>query len=577
MKYPRCPPPPRYRHFLLSLILPASFCLAPLAVAQQSPKADAITGRVLGDDGHPLVNAMIDAQEVEARGPNRIYRRVTTDDEGYFRLTRLPPGHYAITASAEGYLHATARASERPTQPRDIYFQPGASVNITLQKGGVITGRVTNAEDRAVVAVTVTLEYVRDGYDRTIAAAWVEKEVWTDDRGVFRVFGLRPGSYLVRAGGRGQQYRGVSPHDSDAPTYYPSAKRETASEVRVRAGEEATGIDIRYLGERGYAIRGVVTGANDFKRAPNLKLTRLPGGGQAGFSFARVEENSIKFDFEGLADGEYELSAAREASDDDDGAASPPRRVTIDGADVNGIELRLIPFSSLSGRIIIAPDSPICQIQQGRQLTDFSLILHRDDAPQSEPPQGRTNQQGEFEIRKVEAGYYRLAPRLPIYWYLRAITLPGPAPAHRPVDVLRQGLTLQPGQHRTGLIMTVAEGGAVLGGRMYSPTNGVRLPAHIRVYLVPAEPVSANDLHRYAVTDLSIDSAFMFGNLAPGRYWILARAVPDEESSKLPVRPAAWYTESRVKLWREAKAAKTEIELQPCQRILDHLLQFGPK
>ena len=31
----------------------------------------------------------------------------------------------------------------------------------------------------------------------------------------------------------------------DAPTYYPSATRDTAAEVSLRGGEESSGIDIR--------------------------------------------------------------------------------------------------------------------------------------------------------------------------------------------------------------------------------------------------------------------------------------------------------------------------------------------
>jgi hypothetical protein len=62
--------------------------------------------------------------------------------------------------------------------------------------------------------------------------------------------------------------------------------------------------------------------------------------------------------------------------------------------------------------------------------------------------------------------------------------------------------------------------------------------------------------------------------LAPGRYWILARAVPDKKSSEQPARPAAWDAESRVKLWRDAKAANSLIELQPCQNVRDHVLRY---
>jgi hypothetical protein len=563
--------PPRFFRSLTAPVLLVLSGLAPVGAARQP---DAITGRVLGDDGNPLAHARVSADKAGARGPERIYRATTTDDEGYFQLTMLPSGEYLISASAEGYLSTTVSVTERPAQPNDRYFRPGASVTITLKKGGVITGRVTAADDQAVVAVLVSLEYVREADDRPRDAPYVVREEWTDDRGVYRFYGLRPGSYLVRAGGRGRQDRWASAFDSDAPTYYPSAPLENATEVRVGAGEEARGIDIRYRGERGHAIHGVVAGAADFNRRPYIKLNRLPGA-QFGFTYSRVEDQSLKFDFEGLPDGEYELIAGRTVSDEDDGGASAPRRVTIKGADVNGIELRLIQFASLSGRFIIAADSTDCQIQQRRRLVDVSLTLHREGAAQSEPSNDRPNQQGEFVIRGLEAGRYQLAAMLPhMEWYLRAIVQPGPAPENRPVDVSRQGLMLRPGERATGLVVTVAEGAALLVGKVIPATEGARLPTRLRAHLVPAEPASADDALRYAET--AVESAGRFGmrHLAPGRYYLLARPAPDAESSETQPRPAARNAESRAKLWREASAAKVEIELQACQRVTDYVLRY---
>ena len=566
--------PQRFFRSVTAPVLLVLSGLAPIGAAQQS---DAITGRVLGDDGNPVVNARVQANEAEARGPNRIPHSTTTDDEGYFRLAGLQPGDYYITANAAGYLSTTASATERPAQPNDRYFRPGASVTITLKKGGVITGSVTDAEGRAVVAVPVSLEYVREADDRPRTANYVGIGEWTDDRGVFRFYGLRPGSYLVRAGGRGPQDRGATAFDSDAPTYYPSSAQENATEVKVNAGEEATGIDIRYRGERGHAIRGVVAGMVDLNRRPYIKLNRQPGA-QIGFTYSRIEDQSLKFDFEGLPDGEYELIAGRTVSDEDDGAASAPRRVTIKGADVNGIELRLTLFASLSGRLILATDSADCQIQQRRRLTDVTLLLHRDGAAKPEPAQERFNQQGEFAIRGVEAGLYRLAAGLPhAEWYLRAITQPGPAPASQPVDVSRQGLTLKPGERKTGLIMTVAEGAAFLNGKVISSSEGASLPTRLRVYLVPAESVSADDALRYAETEAESNGRFTVRHLAPGRYWLLARPATDAESSEAQPRPAAWSAESRAKLWRDARASKVEIELQACQRVMDYVLRYEPR
>jgi hypothetical protein len=102
---------------------------------------------------------------------------------------------------------------------------------------------------------------------------------------------------------------------------------------------------------------------------------------------------------------------------------STPHRVTIKGADVNGIELRLNLLSSLSGRFVHAADSADCQIQNRRRLTDVSLILQRNGSAEPESSQGRLDQQGEFATRGLVAGSYRLGAWLPhMEWYLRAIT-----------------------------------------------------------------------------------------------------------------------------------------------------------
>ncbi|MBO0859376.1 MAG: carboxypeptidase regulatory-like domain-containing protein [Chloracidobacterium sp.] len=550
--------------------------LALIGAAQQSPKTDAITGRVISDDGNPLALASVQANEAEARGPNHIPHSTTTNDEGYFSLDGLPPGDYYISASAGGYLSTAVFATERSDQPNDRYFRPGASVTVTLKKGGVITGRVTDSGGRAVVAVPLTLEYARDESGRPRKAVYVEHEGWTDDRGVYRFYGLQPGSYLVCASCRGRQDRGATAFDSDTPTYYPSSARENATEVKVAAGEEVTGVDIRYRGERGRAIRGVVAGAADFKFPPHIRLSSP--GAQTRITYLNIKDQSLKFEIEGLPDGEYELTAARGVSGEDDGAGSEPRRVAIKGADINGIELRLIPFGSVHGRLILVTDSADCRIQQRKGISDIAPILYRDDAALRGFMIDRPSQQGEFAIRGVEAGRYRLAARLPhAEWFLRSITQPGLAPVNRPVDVSRQGLTLQPGERITGLIATIAEGAALLSGKVISAAEGAGLPARLRVYLIPSEPSSADDALRYVETEVESDGRFTMRHLAPGRYYLLARPATAAESPETQPRPAAWSAESRAELRREASAAKVEIELQACQRTTNYTLRYEPR
>jgi hypothetical protein len=73
---------------------------------------------------------------------------------------------------------------------------------------------------------------------------------------------------------------------------------------------------------------------------------------------------------------------------------------------------------------------------------------------------------------------------------------------------------------------------------------------------------------------LSVLLFYLLSNLAPGKYWLIARAAPDDETSDLPVTPVAWDATERAKLRREAMTAKNEIELRPCGRVIDYGLRF---
>jgi hypothetical protein len=62
------------------------------------------------------------------------------------------------------------------------------------------------------------------------------------------------------------------------------------------------------------------------------------------------------------------------------------------------------------------------------------------------------------------------------------------------------------------------------------------------------------------------------GHVPPGRYWTLAKPVtPENESRTTALRNPA-SAAARVRLRREAEAAKSEIELKPCESVRDFRL-----
>ena len=144
-------------------------------------------------------------------------------------------------------------------------------------------------------------------------------------------------------------------------------------------------------------------------------------------------------------------------------------------------------------------------------------------------------------------------------------------------DVLRDGVTLKSGERFSGVKVAIAVGAAGIKGKVTAaPDNkGGKLPARIRVYLLPAEAEAKDDLLRFAEVNAGDNGAFGFANLAPGKYLLTARAIPEAESGDKPPKPAAWNAIERAKLRREAEAANASVELKVCQRLTGFALGFG--
>jgi hypothetical protein len=432
-------------------------------------------------------------------------------------------------------------------------------------------------------------------------------ERMTDDRGIYRIYGLPPGAYQVSAGGS-QRFMLTNPYENDAPTFFPSSTRDTAAEVPVRGGEEAANIDIRYRGERGRTISGTVSGFVETKMPTGVAITlRLAaGGGFEGTTFV-MAGGKPSFALNGVSDGEYEL-AAQQWGGANDSAASLPKRIKIKGADVTGVELVLSPLSSIAGRVQLdAPPKETCADARGGTLLETAINARRDEKNQ---PAGASrlqffsasgsipSDQGEFRIPNLSAGTYRLSVRLPSdAWYVRSISLPNataaaaqpatPAKAAQPKGAATvvatpssSVLTLATGAHVTNVTVQIAQDAACLRGRVVSAAaegaEAASLPVSMKVYLVPVERERAEDVLRYGEAQVASDGVFSFQNLAPGRYWLVARAVPETETPERTPRPLAWDADTRAKLRREAEAANTTVELQTCQRAINYELRYAP-
>ncbi len=576
------------RAFSLALaltILAIFFCSEfraqqPLPVdVKAEDRTGAISGQVVNDAGRPVINATVFVRPFGG-GP---VRNTTTDREGNFQVTNLDRGAYIVSASAPA--HVTAPRD--PDSSQQTYYLVGDWVRLALFKGGVISGTVTSATGEPVVGVLVRAYLICESNGQP--PRYGAPAIWrtTDDRGMYRIYGLAPGTYVVSAGGSS----GFSvPYENDVPTYAPSSTRDGAAEVTVNLGQESDNIDIRYRGERGRVISGIASGPESGDvPGINIRLSSIFDGESQANSLLFQPLGKPGFVFHGVADGDYNLIASV-FHPEGGWSVSEPRRVKVRGADVTGIELIARPLGSISGRVVLeASKAPECKDK--RRLLFVETVVsawHNEKKAARDQPQsvwslgGPTlpDKQGNFVLRNLAPGEYRFNTRsLAKYWYLDSMTLPASAantaPATRLIDAARNWTNAKPGARISGLTITFAEGAASFHGQIMVP-EGQRLPPKIFVYLVPADREKAEDVLRFFAQKVDSDGAFALNNLAPGRYWVLAKAVAESESNVLSRLRLPDETDARTKLRQEAVAARTEVELKPCQNVTGYKLVLEP-
>ncbi len=355
--------------------------VALIAHLSASAQTGVITGRVVTEDGAgaPNVPVTLSAVTSEPRATTGVRQeQAVTDEDGNFKFTGLAPRVYNLGVfGAKGYVSQPLTASERS---RGRYYRAGDHVTITLIRGGVITGKVTTSTGEPMIGVQVSVVMVKDFEGNPVMQQFGGRARSTDDRGVYRLYGLPPGTYVVLTRGN-LSSSPISPHDGYTSTYHPSSPRETAAEVTVASGGEAVGVDIRFRGERGHTVSGVVTGGGELAQplvGVSVTLINASTGFFAGSGFVREGEGQNGFAISGVADGEYEIIARRTGTGDFARMASPPRRVTVKGADAGGIELRLAPLASISGKVIVENSPNACESKRKSSLEETFVSARRD-------------------------------------------------------------------------------------------------------------------------------------------------------------------------------------------------------
>lgn len=159
------------------------------------------TGVIMGTvtmagTGQPVEGVRVTLSGAELRST----RSALTNDDGQFLFHKLPAGTYTVRGTRTGHISGTY-GQKQPGKPgTSIVLGEGQQLkNVTFEiaKGGVISGSVFDEKNRPSIGTPVrVMRWVIQSGERTLTTAGTGT---TDDRGMYRIYNLSPGDYVVSA------------------------------------------------------------------------------------------------------------------------------------------------------------------------------------------------------------------------------------------------------------------------------------------------------------------------------------------------------------------------------------------
>ena len=255
------------------LMLGALLLTTPLiGVTPQAAKPGSIEGIVLrGATDGPASSIRVQLVPQKADVTIGDIAVVTTDPEGKFAFTNLEAGEYRLGFTGDGYVQHSL------TGQQSLKLAAGQAIRnlaVRLTPTGTVSGRIVDRSGQPIGNVLVHLT----------SDALFEVVTRSNDRGEYRFFYIKPGSYWVSAGG---QVNGTVRRSNGAAnrfeeefdlTYFPGVSDQNSSQVlTVNPGEELSGKDIvmgdgRMPSPRRSPVQREVSPAGESATVPRVPL-----------------------------------------------------------------------------------------------------------------------------------------------------------------------------------------------------------------------------------------------------------------------------------------------------------------
>ncbi|HEU4413491.1 MAG TPA: carboxypeptidase-like regulatory domain-containing protein [Candidatus Angelobacter sp.] len=510
------------RTILLALAL-----AAPLGAQTDNPQPAIVEGSVINaQNSRTIPRASVTLLGLRGVGN----KSVRADGTGHFIFERVDPGTYRLVAERQGFY-----SDERKRE-----FQPLFDVSsgqhlkdmpVRLMPTAVVTGQIVDEYEDPLQNIEVKLLAVKMklGQPQLIPAG----QAVTDDRGEYRVSGLKPGKYYVAAeyradhaamealksaiaerivsraqsGGPRQSEAIQSPQEQSqeraftyAPLFYPSTEEfQQAQALQLNPGDE-TAANFIFMSAPVVSIKGRVTNG----------ITGTPPAAAAVSAYWSdyIDEESGSgnvvpadgtFEIRGLAPGPYTL---RTTFTEEGATYVAEKRVEVGTQGAQNVQLAGLPDFDASGHVAVT----------GLNSSKVDRVTFQFVAEGNAPRVNARAMTPEFTFDaqlRPDRRYRVHFPYLPEDYYLQSVRLGG----H---DVPADNLVVS--GKRGDLELTLSPSGAHIEGTLVGPDDQ---PTRGSILLVPdvPEPGPA-ELFRRARSDGK--GVFVFRGVAPGTYRLVA-------------------------------------------------------
>jgi hypothetical protein len=512
-----------------------------------------ISGVIVTDEETPKP---VRRAEVRAILPGSAPRTTHSDAEGRFVFSNLPTGRYTIDASKPGFVRTAygARRHDRPGTPVTLTdTQRRQVLQLRMPRGAVITGRIVDEFGQPAQGARVRAQLVRmlNG-ERTLSelpltGAFLGEAA--DDRGVYRLYGLPAGEYVISATPRNTGLGDIrrlseseiraaeaavqqpgSAVEPDAPpvtvgfsaVFFPGVLNASAAGgVTVKAGEERQNVDFAVQFVRTANVEGTLITPGGV-RPSEVQLLLLPrqttpaaGGPNVMFTMAgggrRVDAEG-KFSFPGVTPGAYTLSA-RATQGENGNLFWANADIDVDGQPISGLSLTLQPGMAVSGQLAVEadgvdPPDVYTRARINLQPADGGIMLGNVSAQPSPS--------GAFSIPGIMPGRYRVTANFntpEANWILKSAVIKGK-------DVLDLPFEVAPGDAITNAVLTFTNRTQELTGTLQDASQ--RPAPDYTVVVFPADKSLWSATRRVRSTRPGTDGTFSFSNLPAGTYRIAA-------------------------------------------------------